>query len=112
MKTLVMALTLAATACPPALVCAEEFKSGDRVQGAAAFFLCGAREDLQTMKVLARQGDRESAIKLGTDRCETARPGDRYIVVETADDAVCIRRESDRYCLWAQPLSLHAAGPQ
>ena len=112
MKKRVMAFTLAALAGQPTLVVAQELKTGDRVAGTAAFFLCSVRDDIQAMRALARQGDRESAIKLGTARCQQGRPGEPYFVVETAEDAVCIRRPIDAVCLWAQRASLHPAGPQ
>ena len=112
MKTFVIAFTLAVIGGQPTLGFADELKSGDRVQGTAAFFMCGARDDLATMKALARQGDRETAVKLGTDRCEQGQPGYQYIVVEVAEDAVCIRRGTDAYCLWAQRSSLRAVRPQ
>jgi hypothetical protein len=112
MKTFVMASTLAAIVGQPTVVFADEFKVGDHVEAAAAFFMCGARDDLVTMKTLARQGDRDTAVKLGTERCEQGQPGNQYVVVEVADDLVCVRRGSDPYCLWVQRSSLHAAKPQ
>jgi hypothetical protein len=111
MKKFVMAFTLVAIAGHPALAFADEFKAGDRVQGTAAFFMCGAREDLATLRALERQGDAESARKLGTDRCEQGRPGYQYLVMETADDAVCIRA-TNPYCLWAQRSAVRVVGPQ
>ncbi|HUI95802.1 MAG TPA: hypothetical protein VLX44_08630 [Xanthobacteraceae bacterium] len=107
-----MAFALAAIVGQPTLVFADDLKPGDRVEAAAAFFMCGARDDLETMKTLARQGDRDTAVKLGTERCEQGQPGNQYVVVEVADDAVCVRRGTDPYCLWVQRQSLHPARPQ
>ncbi len=112
MKKLVMAFTLATIAGQPAVVLADELKSGDRVQGTAPFFMCGARDDLATIKALDRQGDADSARKLGAARCEQGRPGSQYVVVETAEDAVCIRRGTDPYCLWAQRAAVRVVGAQ
>jgi len=112
MKTFVMASTLAAIVGQPTVVFADEFKVGDRVEAAAAFFMCGARDDLVTMKTLARQGDRDTAVKLGTERCEQGQAGNQYVIVEIADDLICVRRGTDPYCLWVQRSSVHAAKPQ
>lgn len=110
MKTFAIAFTLAALIGQPVL--ADEFRAGDQVEGTAAFFICGAQEDLATLKVLDRQGDAESARKLGAARCEQGRPGTRYLVMQTAEDALCIRRGTDPYCLWAERASLRLVAPQ
>jgi len=112
MKMFVRAFTVAAIIGQPALVFADEFKPGDRVEAAAAFFMCASRDDLTAMKTLARQGDRDTAVKLGTERCEQGQPGNQYVVVDVADDAICVRRGTEPYCLWVQRASLHAAKPQ
>jgi hypothetical protein len=109
MKTFAMAFTLAAILGRPTLVFADEFKPGDRVEANAAFFMCASRDDLAAMKTLARQGDRDTAVKVGTERCEQGQPGNQYVVVEVADDLICVRRGTDPYCLWVQRSSLHAA---
>jgi hypothetical protein len=112
MKTFATALTLAAMALQPLQAFADEFRSGDRVEGTAAFFMCGARDDLETMRALYRGGDGEAALKVGMERCEPGRPGSQYVVIETKGDAVCIRREGNPYCLWAWRSSLHATPSQ
>jgi hypothetical protein len=112
MKKCVTAFTLLSIASVPALAFADEFKSGDRVEATAAFFMCGARDDLETMQVLDRQGDRQTALKIGMERCEAGRPGYKYIVMEAEGDAVCIRRESIPYCLWARGSSLQPTPSQ
>jgi hypothetical protein len=58
---------------------------------------CGARDDLATMQALDRQDDRQTAIKIGMERCESGRPGYKYIVMQTDGEAVCVRRESTPY---------------
>jgi hypothetical protein len=112
MKNSLIAFILAAIVAQPALAFAEEFRSGDRVEGTAVFFMCGARDDLEAMKALDRHGDRETALKLGMDRCEPGRPGYHYIVIETKGDAVCLRRDANPYCLWALASSLNATPSQ
>ena len=112
MKTFLTAFTLTAIATQPMLGFADELRSGDRVEGTAAFFMCGARDDLDTIKALERQGDKETARTMGTDRCESGRPGFQYIVTRTEGDAACIRREGAPYCLWAQRASLQVTPSQ
>lgn len=112
MKTYLTAFTLAAIAAQPILAFAEEFRSGERVEGTASFFMCGARDDLDTIKALERQGDKETARAMGTARCESGRPGFQYVVTRSEGDAVCIRREGAPYCLWAQRASLQVTPSQ
>jgi hypothetical protein len=102
--TFVLVLVTAVSA--PTLAVASELRSGDRVEGAAAFFMCGAREDLATMQALERAGDRQTALKVGMERCEQGRRGYKYVVMQSDGDAVCIRRDGAPYCLWAQRASL------
>ena len=112
MKKFVTAFTLVSIAGQPAAAFADEFRPGDRVEATAAFFMCAARDDLAAMKALDRQGDRQTAIKLGMERCESGRPSYKYIVMEAEGDAVCIRREGTPYCLWARRSSLQATPSQ
>jgi hypothetical protein len=112
MKKYVTAFTLFSLASSQAPAFADAFKSGDRVEASAAFFMCGARDDLQTMQVLDRQGDRQTALKIGMERCEAGRPGHRYIVMQAEGDDICIRGESNPYCLWAWRASLHTTPSQ
>jgi hypothetical protein len=112
MKKFVTAFTLFSVASAPVLAFADEFRSGDRVEATAAFFMCGARDDLATLQALDRQGDRQTAIKIGMERCESGRPGYKYIVMQADGDAVCIRRESAPYCLWARSSSLQPTPSQ
>src|ERR1051325_8180492 len=101
MKKAVTVLILFSLACGPAPGFTDELKSGDRVEATIAFFMCGARDDLAALHALDRQGDRQAALKLGMERCESGRPGYKYIVTEAEGDAVCIRRDSAATCLWA-----------
>jgi hypothetical protein len=112
MRKFVTAFTLVSIAAQQALAFANELRSGDRVEAAAAFFMCGARDDLETLKALDRQGDGKTAIKLGMERCESGRPGYKYIIMDAEGDAVCIRREGIPYCLWARRSSLQATPSQ
>src|SRR5690348_16019636 len=112
MRTFVTAFTLAAVAAIPRLAFADEIRSGDRVEGAAAFFMCGARDDLQTVQVLERQGDKNTARIMASERCEWARPGVQYVVTRTDSEAVCIRREGAPFCLWAERASLQVTPSQ
>jgi hypothetical protein len=112
MQKRVTAFALVAFAAAPALALADGFRPGDRVEATAAFFMCGARDDLATLQALDRQGDRETALKIGMARCESGRPGYKYIVVQAEDGAVCIRRESAPYCLWARSASLQVTPSQ
>ena len=112
MKTSLMVFILAAITTQPMLAFADELRSGDRVEGTAAFFMCGARDDLDTIKALERQGDKETARTMGTDRFESGRPGFQYIVTRAEGDAACIRREGAPYCLWAQRASLQVTPSQ
>jgi hypothetical protein len=112
MKKCVTALTLFSLASAPALAFADEFRSGDRVEATTAFFMCGARDDLATMQALDRQGDRQTAIKIGMERCESGRAGYQYIVMQAEGDVVCLRRESAPYCLWAWRSSLQVTPSQ
>jgi hypothetical protein len=68
--------------------------------------MCGAQEDLATMQALNRQGDRQTAVKVGMERCESGRAGYKYTVERIEGDVVCIRHEGAPYCLWAQRSSL------
>ncbi len=112
MKNFVTAFTLFSIAAQPALAFADKFRSGDRVEAPAVFFMCGARDDLETIKVLDRNGDRQTALELGMERCESGQRGYKYIVMEDEGDAVCIRREGAPYCLWAQRSSLQETPSQ
>ena len=112
MQKCMTVLAVAAIAAVPALAFGDQLRSGDRVEAAAAFFMCGAREDLATMVALGRQGDRQTAIKVGMARCESGRPGDKYFVVQDDGDAVCIRGGNVPYCLWAQRSSLQLTPSQ
>jgi hypothetical protein len=112
MQKCVTALALVAIASAPALALGDEFRSGDRVEAPAGFFMCGARDDLATLQVLDRQGDRQTALKIGMERCEAGRPGYKYIVMQAEGDAVCIRRESAPYCLWARSSSIQVTPSQ
>jgi hypothetical protein len=112
MKKLVTAFSLLSIAAQPTLVFAGEFRSGDRVEATAAFFMCAARDDLAAMKALDQQGDAPTALKLGMERCESGQPGYKYIVMQADGDAVCIRREGAPYCLWARHSSLQATPSQ
>jgi hypothetical protein len=106
MKTFATAFTFVLVASATALAVASELRSGDRVEGAGPFFMCGAREDLATMQALERAGDRQTALKVGMERCEQGRRGYKYVVMQSDADAVCIRRDGVPYCLWAQRASL------
>ena len=112
MKQCVTALALVAIVAAPALAFGDELKVGDRVEAAAPFFMCGARDDLATLQALARQGDRPTAVKIGMERCESGRAGYKYLVVEAVGDVVCIRREGEPYCLWAWRSSLQVTPSQ
>ncbi len=112
MNKCVTALTVVMLAWVPALAVADEFRSGDRVEATAGFFLCGAREDLTTMQALDRRGDRQTALKIGMERCESGQAGYKYVVIEADADAACIRRESAPYCLWAWRSSLQMTPSQ
>ncbi len=112
MQKCVTTLALVAIAAVPALAFGDEFRSGDRVEGTAAFFMCGAREDLGTIAALDRQGDRQTALKVGMQRCEAGRPGYKYVVMEADGEDICIRPESTRYCLWAWRSSLQPTPSQ
>ena len=106
MKQSVTALALVAIVAAPTLAFGAELRVGDRVEATAPFFMCGARDDLATLQVLDRQGDRQTAIKIGMERCQSGRPGYKYVVMETGADAVCIRPDNVPYCLWAWRSSL------
>jgi hypothetical protein len=112
MMKLVTALTVAAIVGQPVLVSANDFRPGDRVEGAHPFFMCGAREDLSSIRALERIGDKKTALKVGMERCEPARPGNRYIVVQAEGDALCIRPDGDVFCLWAWRSSLQVTPSQ
>jgi hypothetical protein len=112
MQKYVTALMLATVAAAPAPALADDFRPGDRVEAAAAFFMCGAREDLATLQILDRQGDRQTALKIGMERCESGHPGYKYIVIQAEEGAVCIRRERAPYCLWARSSSLQVTPSQ
>ena len=108
MNKLVTAFALCVIVARPALAVADTFTSGDRVQATAAFFMCGARDDLATINALDRQGDKQTALKLGTERCQSAKPGETYIVLEIVGDAICIRHQGAPFCLWAPSSALRA----
>lgn len=90
----------------PTLAFGDEFRAGDRAEATAPFFMCGARDDLATLRAPDRQGDRQTAVKTGMERCESGRPDYKYVVIEAEGDAVCIRLEGAPYCLWAWRSSL------
>ncbi len=112
MKKRVPAFALFSLACAPALAFADGFRSGDRVEASTAFFLCGARDDLATLQVLDRQGDRQTALKIGMERCEAGHPGHKYIVMQVEGDALCIQTENAPQCLWARRSSLQLTPSQ
>ena len=95
------ALILAAMAVAPTFAFGDEVRSGDRVEAAAPFFMCGAREDLATIDALDRGGDRQAAIKVGMQRCESGRRAYKYVVTEINGNDLCIRSDGASYCLWA-----------
>lgn len=112
MKKCVTALALVAVAAAPPLAFGDEFRAGDRVEATASFFMCGARDDLATLQVLDRQGDRQTALKIGMERCESGRPGYKYVVMQADADAICIQRDNARYCLWARRSALQITPSQ
>lgn len=111
MKT-VLPSTLAMILGGSVLVYANEFSPGDRVEGAHHFFMCGAREDLYSIRALERTGDKQTALKVGTERCETAVPRNSYVVSRVEGEAVCIGRDADVLCLWALRSSLQPTPSQ
>jgi len=112
MTKLVTLFTLAAIAAAPLPALGDEVKAGDRVAATAAFFMCGAREDLATMDALERQGDRQTALKIGMQRCESGRASSTYVVEQGDADALCIRSGSTPYCLWARRSALQVTPSQ
>jgi hypothetical protein len=112
MIKLVTTLTVAMIVGQPVLAFANELKPGDRVEGAQPFFMCGAREDLASIRALERAGDKATALKVGMQRCEPARPGNRFIVVRAEGDALCVRPDGDAFCLWAWRSSLQVTPSQ
>jgi hypothetical protein len=112
MARCVTALILAVMAAAPTLALGDEVRSGDHVEATAAFFMCGAREDLATIDALDRGGDRQAAIKVGMQRCESGRRAYKYVVAEVNGNDLCIRSESAPYCMWAHRSALQLTPSQ
>ena len=111
MKACVTAFVLVGiAAATPAF--GDELRAGDRVEASAPFFMCGAREDLATLQVLDRQGDRQTALKIGMERCESGRAGYKYLVMQGDGNAVCLQAAGTTYCLWARRASLQVTPSQ